>query len=99
MDLESDQRNFVQKHKFTLISLFIILLAAVPLILFSKNESKKQSPQALPAVSPTTTPLTVTSVEPTLAQTDTNIQQAITQFDSDIKASQVDSSQDATTGL
>lgn len=101
MDQESDQRSFLQKHKFTLISLFIILLAAIPLIIFSNSESQKHPAiqKTIQSVSPTATPLTTNNVEPTLTQTNAEIQGAMTRLDTDIKASQVDTSQDTTTGL
>ena len=90
----------MQKYKFTLISLLIILLAAIPLIIFSRFESqKKPTQQTMQRVSPTATPLTTENVQPTLTQIDNSMQQTMNQLDTDLKTSQVDSSQDTTAGL
>ncbi|HSD98806.1 MAG TPA: hypothetical protein VLB73_03870 [Patescibacteria group bacterium] len=102
MDPESGQRNFLQKHKFTVISLLIIILAAIPLLLLSNTSRQKKSSQSVSQItpSPTATPLTTQNVDPTLSQTDTDMQTTLNQMDSDIKAvGQIDASQDSTSGL
>ena len=88
----------MQKHKFTLISLFIILLAAIPLLLLSNTASKKSVPAT--QTSPTPAPLTTNNVEPTMAQVDSDMQQSLTQIDADLKAAaSVNTTQDSTSGL
>ena len=103
MHPEENQPSFFAKHKFTLISLFIILLAAIPLLLLSNSASKKQAPnmhEATSNPSPTTAPLTTNNVQPTLTQADNTMQTTLNQMDTDLKAAaSVDTSQDSTSGL
>lgn len=103
MEPDTQPRSFFQKYKFTLISLFVILLAAIPLLLLSNTASKKSiTMQPTPPVSPTptTAPLTNNNVEPTLTQTDADMQATLNQMDTDLQSvNKIDSSQDSTTGL
>lgn len=95
------QPSFFQKYKFTLISLFIIVLAAIPLLLLSNSANKKTATSPTPvATSPSQEPLSASNVEPTLSATDTQMQQTLNQADVDLKAAaQIDTTQDSTTGL
>lgn len=99
------QQSFFSKYKFTLISLFIILLAAIPLLLLSNTAKPILQPKAGPLaqtipVSPTAMPLTPSSTDATLNQTNTQLQQSLNQVDSDLQTvDTIDSSQDSTTGL
>lgn len=100
-----DKRNFFQKHKITLISVFIILLAAVPLLLLSNTASKQKIPQQVTItpsahISPTNAPLTNGNADQTLNQANTNIDSSMNQMNTDLNAaSSVDASQDSTSGL
>lgn len=102
--VDSRQESFLSKYKFTLLSLAIILLAAIPLILLS-NKKPTMAPnqpvaQATVTPTPTVTPITSQNVNQQLDQTQQDMQNTMTQVDSDLKAAaQVDSSQDSTTGL
>lgn len=90
----------MQKYKFTIISLIIILIAAIPLLLLSKKTSPKPISQTIQAVSPTTAPLTPQNADTTLDQEDQQIQQSLNQTDTDLNTvSQIDTSQDSTAGL
>lgn len=95
------QPTFWQKYKLTLISLGIIILAAIPLLLLSNTASKKQvSPKSTAVASPTPAPLTSATADNALTQEDTQLQQTITQMDKDLQSvNSVNSSQDTTTGL
>lgn len=98
---QTSQPTFWQKYKFTLISLGIIILAAIPLLLLSNTASKKQAPaQPTAAVSPTPAPLTSANADSTLAQEDNQLQVTINQMDKDLQSvNSVNSSQDSTSGL
>ncbi len=89
------------KYKFTIISLVIILVAAIPLLLLSNKNSSKLS-QAMLHVSPTPTlaPFTSQNADTSLEQADSLLQNTLDQTDTDLSvAAQVDASQDNTTGL
>lgn len=96
--MDSSSQTFMQKYKFTIISLVIILIAAIPLLLLSKKNAAKisQTPQAvIPSA-----PLTSQNADTTLDSTDTSLQQTLNQVDTDLNAAaQVDASQDSTAGL
>ena len=100
--------SFLQKYKFTLLALAVVLIAAVPLLLLSNTASKPKVVQPLitqnasqgSVVSPTTAPLTTDNADSTFSQSDTQIQSTLNQMDTDLQQeSQVDSSQDSTSGL
>lgn len=88
-----------QKYKFTIISLVIILIAAIPLLLLSKKTPTKM-PVGTVSPTPSVAPLTTQNADETLEKADTNLQQTLNQVDIDLNAAaQVDSSQDSTAGL
>ncbi len=94
--------SFLSKYKLTLISLGIIILAAIPLLLLSNTASKKTAPHPLPtvALSPTPVPLTVSNADAVLKKEDANLQETLTTVDADLQAvASVNSSRDSTTGL
>jgi len=93
--------SFFKKYKFTLISLLIIILAAIPLLLLSNTGTKPSTTQKIAtSPSPTASPVTTSNVDPTLTQVDTDMQKALNQVDIDLQSvSQVDASKDSTTGL
>lgn len=100
--MEPTNSSFFKKYKFTLISLFIIVLAAIPLLLLSNTGSKPKTTQTAQVVSPTptSTPVTTSNVEPTLTQVDTDMQTTLNQVDTDLQSvSQVDTTKDSTSGL
>jgi len=105
MNPEENHPSFLQKYKLTLISLFVIVLAAIPLLLLSNTASKKPAPMAhemtqSPTISPTAAPMTAQNAEPTLTTADTQIQNTMNQMDKDLQSvNQIDTSQDSTTGL
>lgn len=91
------------KYKFTVISLFIILLAAIPLIILSNRGKKEITVQTVtpsPMLSPTMTPLSPQNADSTFNSADTQMQQATTQMDQDLQSvNQIDTTQDSTNGL
>jgi hypothetical protein len=103
-----EQRNspsFFSKYKFTIISLCIIIVALIPLLILSKhapttplnNQTASTSPTQ---TTPTPLPLTQLNAAPTIDAVSNQIQSALDQSNTDIQqASQVDTSQDSTTGL
>lgn len=97
---ERKSPSFFHQYKFTIISLCIILVALVPLIFLAKN-SKKPTPQPVAEITtPTPEAMTPQNAAPTLDAIDTKIQTALDQSNTDLQqSSQVDSSQDSTTGL
>lgn len=100
--MDPDQKPaFLQKYKFTLISLLVIILAAIPLLLLSNTSSKQGSKMTTQmGISPTSAPLTLSNAEPTLTQADADMQTVVTQVDLDLQSvSSVDASKDAPTGL
>lgn len=103
MDPQHQHSSFIYRYKFTLISLCIILVALIPLVIISKNTKKApMQPLAQKVVAtptPTVTPLTQDNAVPTIDAVDTKIQVALDQSNKDIQASQVDGTQDSTTGL
>ncbi len=98
-----EHKTFVQKYKFTLISLLIIVLAAIPLLLLSNRASKKMATNTVTPtapVTPTSAPMTQSNIQPTLTQTDADMQTTLGQMDTDLQnVSKIDTSQDSTTGL
>lgn len=99
--MSTQSPTFMQKYKFTVISLVIILIAAIPLLLLSKKTSPKQM-QTAQVVSPTPSvaPLTPQNADARLEKADTDMQQTLNQVDTDLNAAaQVDASQDSTAGL
>lgn len=104
-ELETQKPSFFSKYKFTLVSLGIILIALVPLFLITRNRQATPAPMARvtapsPSATPTPIPLTQQNVQPTLAATDTAIQDALTQSNQDLNSvSQINTSQDSTAGL
>jgi len=92
----------MQKYTFTFISLFLLALIAIPLFLLSRKPQPQIGIVTQPSitVSPTSAPLTTSNVDPTLAAQDTQMQQTLSQVDTDMKAADaIDSSQDSTAGL
>lgn len=95
------------KYKFTLVSVFIILIAAIPLVLLGKENQKlsmhpttntNQASNIAP--SPTPQALTSQNADQTFNQTDIQIQSNLNQMDTDINSiNQIDTSQDNTSGL
>lgn len=95
--MDQTPQPLMQKYKFTIISLVIILIAAIPLLLLSKKNPTKMT-QTTPT--PTVAPLTIQNADTTLENADTQMQQTLNQTDVDLQVvSQVDSSQDTTSGL
>ncbi|HEX7042074.1 MAG TPA: hypothetical protein VF189_02400 [Patescibacteria group bacterium] len=87
----------MQKYKFTIISLIIIIVAAIPLLLLSK---KPNTSMTQPTPSPTVAPLNEQNADSTLETEDQQIKQAMDQTTVDLNAvSQIDTSQDSTAGL
>lgn len=90
----------MQKYKFTIISLVIIIVAAIPLILLSKKTNTQPVAPTTQSATPTVAPLTPQNADTTLEQQDQQIQQSLNQTDTDLNAvSQIDASQDSTAGL
>ena len=88
------------KYKFTIISLIIIIVAAIPLYLLSKKTPSTPPTTTTVVTSPSPEPLTPDNADETLQKADTSIQSALDQTSTDLNAvSQIDSSQDSTTGL
>ncbi|HXS15417.1 MAG TPA: hypothetical protein VN711_04765 [Candidatus Saccharimonadales bacterium] len=85
------------------MSLLIILLAAIPLILFSNKKTSllKSAPAKIArSITPTLAPLTTSNVDQILSQNDQQLQQTLSQVDADLQAAaQVNASQDSTAGL
>lgn len=95
--------SFLSRYKLTLITLFIVLLAALPLLFLARTTAKPvptpvaQTPSITPT--PTTEPLTPNNADAVLGAADLQLQTVLTQTDADVQASQVDPNQDTTIGL
>lgn len=96
--------SFFSKYKFTLITVAVLLLALIPLLVYSKY-IKKAQPVAMttatpPTPTPTVVPLTQQNVQPTLSATSQQIQNALNQTTQDLNSvNQIDSSQDSVAGI
>jgi len=100
---ERKSTSFLGRHKFTLISVAIIILALIPLLIISQH-NRQPAPTtqitAKAAVTPTVAPLTQQNAEPTLDAVDNKIQTALDQSNTDLQqAAQVNTSGDSTAGL
>jgi len=96
--------SFFQKHKFTLISVAVLVLALIPLILLTQSHKKaapsSEAMQQTPSPTSSVAPLTQQNVQPTLDATDQQIQQALDESQTEINAvNQINTSADSTTGL
>lgn len=91
------------KYKFTIISLFVILLAAVPLILLSSKKPAQPTQQAVvntPTATPTVAPLTPQNAATSFSSTNAQIQTSLNQANTDLNSlNQIDTSQDSVNGL
>ena len=103
---ERQAPSFFQKHKFTLISVAVLVLALIPLIFLTRMG--KKSPSASQATTqtaqviatPTTPPLTQQNAQPTLDATDQQMQQALDESQTEINTvDQINTSADSTSGL
>lgn len=99
MDPVVANQSFFSKYKFTLIAIFVILLAAVPLLLLSNTAKPKSTSQPTTATISPAVNVTPQNADAVLSQTDTDIQSTLNQLDTDLQASQVDTSQDSIAGL
>ncbi|HET9946718.1 MAG TPA: hypothetical protein VFQ63_01510 [Patescibacteria group bacterium] len=106
--LPPQNQSFFTRHKFSIISFIILILALIPLIVLSQSPKKKTTEKlssagfVQPTVSPTPTimPLPPEKALPTIQATDQNIQNALNQANSEVTAaSQIDMTQDSTQGL
>ncbi|MGH7245816.1 MAG: hypothetical protein ACREGI_02695 [Candidatus Levyibacteriota bacterium] len=96
------------KYRFTIISIIIVIAAAIPLFLLSVKNKKAMTPQeqmtnqtmqqtASPSPLPT---LTQQNADSQLNQTDQQVQNSMNQTDTDLQSiNQIDTTQDSTTGL
>ncbi len=99
--MDSQSPTLMQKYKFTIISLVIILVAAIPLLLLSKK-SLPRVMQTMRTGSPLPTigPVTQQNADAALQNADNEMQQTLDQVDADLNAAnQVDASQDSTAGF
>ena len=103
MDQQGPKRpSFFTKYKFTILSLLIIIVAAIPLLLLSNTAgTKKSNPNnAIATASPTPAPLTQSNADAQLSQQEANMQQVLDQMDKDLQSvANINSSQDSTSGL
>lgn len=103
MSIVPTKQSFFSKYKFTLISLFIILLAAIPLLVLSNKKPTTQQPTSQTAVvspTPTVVPLTASNADTTFNKADQQMQQTLNQADTDLQTvNQINTSQDSTSGL
>lgn len=99
--VERPAPSFLQKYKFTIISLVIILIALIPLIMLARNNKKTPLPVAQQTqTTPTVAPLTQQNAQPTLDAVDAKIQAALDQSNTDLQqSSQVNTGGDSTSGL
>lgn len=101
---ERQSTSFVQRYKFTLLSLLIIVIALIPLIILSKGyhatPTAKTVAIQIPTSTPTPVPLTQQNAQPTIAATNQSIQNALDQSSQDLnQVNQIDTSQDSVAGL
>lgn len=88
----------------TIVTIFVIAIIAIPLFLLLSNTDKqtlisKQQPTPV-ATSPTPQPLSSSSADAELSSVDASITASLTQLDTDVQSiSQINSTQDSTTGL
>ena len=108
MDSPIEERptpSFFTQHKFTIISVLVLVLALIPLIILTqghKNVTPVANTTAQTEITPTPTtqPITQQNAEPTIDATDQQIQQALDESQTEINAvNQINTSADSTTGL
>ena len=99
--LEERKLSFFSQHKFTIISIVILIAALIPLILLSQMQKKQSaSPVAVTATASPTPTLTQDNAQPTLDQQMQNVQNALDNSQTDLNTvSKIDASADSTSGL
>ena len=106
MPQQEQKSSFLKKHKFTLISVVILILAIIPLIYLSRTYKKspitttQTTTNETISPTPSAQPLTQDNAQPTIDSADQQIQSALNQTQSELNSvNQINTSQDSTTGL
>lgn len=100
--IEERHTSFFSQHKFTIISIAILVVALIPLIVLTQMQKKQTSSSPVSTITQTspTPALTQDNAQPTLDQHMQNIQDALDNSQTDLNTvSKIDASADSTSGL